>query len=101
MEPGRPWKSSSCGGILLLLVVPMELCAVPLVPMELCGGYGGILIDINNNKEASLLLLIIITNTDMCHCGIGWRLIGLCQNLMILWHVREHQAEHLYCKKLN
>ena len=33
--------------------------------------------------------------------GIGWRLIWLCQNLMILWHVREHQAEHLYCKKSN
>ena len=53
MEPGRV----RVGGIqvLLLLVVPMGLCAVPLVPMELCGGYGGILIDINKEGRADEL----------------------------------------------
>ena len=48
------------GGILLLLVVPMGLCAVPLVPMELCGGNGGILIDINNDKEGLMSFVVII-----------------------------------------
>ena len=60
MEPGRV----QVGGILLLLivllVVPMELCAVPLVPMELCRGYGGILIDINNDKEGLMSFVVII-----------------------------------------
>ena len=54
------------GGILLLLVVPMGLCAVPLVPMELCGGNGGILIDINNymHKEGLMSFVVIINSNN-------------------------------------
>ena len=33
--------------------------------------------------------------------GIGWHSIGLCQKFMILWQMREHQAEHLYGEKQN
>ena len=31
--------------------------------------------------------------------GIHWHLMGLCQNVMIFWHTREHHTGHLYCGK--
>ena len=30
---------------------------------------------------------------------IHWHLMGLCQNVMIFWHTREHHTEHMYCEK--